>query len=44
MQVTEALPAAAMDPPTISMTFSITDSPLAGREGLQVIFFSHTDT
>jgi GTP-binding protein len=36
MQVTEALPAAAMDPPTISMTFSVNDSPLAGREGHQL--------
>ncbi|CAK9265635.1 unnamed protein product [Sphagnum jensenii] len=35
-KVTEALPAAAMDPPTISMTFSINDSPLAGREGHQL--------
>ncbi|KAH9560853.1 hypothetical protein CY35_06G129800 [Sphagnum magellanicum] len=35
-EVTEALPAAAMDPPTISMTFSVNDSPLAGREGHQL--------
>lgn len=36
LQVGQALPAAAIDPPTISMTFSVNDSPLAGREGTQV--------
>ncbi|CAK9867982.1 unnamed protein product [Sphagnum jensenii] len=35
-EVTEALPAAAMDLPTISMTFSVNDSPLAGHEGHQL--------
>src|SRR6202007_3471409 len=33
MEVTEALPAQPIDPPTISMTVSVNDSPLAGREG-----------
>ena len=31
--VTEAIPAQAIDPPTISMMFSTNDSPLGGREG-----------
>ncbi|HEY0052202.1 MAG TPA: translational GTPase TypA [Caulobacteraceae bacterium] len=36
LEVTEALPAQPIDPPTISMTVSVNDSPLAGREGDQV--------
>ena len=32
----EALPAVAIDEPTLSMTFSINDSPFAGREGTYV--------
>lgn len=36
VDVTEALPAAAMDPPTLSMTFSVNDSPLGGRDGNQL--------
>jgi GTP-binding protein len=36
MEVTEALPAQPIDPPTISMTVSVNDSPLAGREGSKV--------
>jgi GTP-binding protein len=36
MEVTEALPAQPIDPPTISMTVSVNDSPLAGREGDKV--------
>jgi GTP-binding protein len=35
-QVTEALPAQPIDPPTISVTFGINDSPLAGRDGKKV--------
>jgi GTP-binding protein len=34
--VSEALPAQPIDPPTISVTFGINDSPLAGREGDKV--------
>ena len=34
--VTEAIPAQPIDPPTITMTFSVNDSPLAGREGHKV--------
>ncbi len=34
--VTDALPSLPIDPPTLSMTFSINDSPLAGREGSKV--------
>jgi GTP-binding protein len=34
--VTEAIPAQPIDPPTITMTFSVNDSPLAGREGDKV--------
>ncbi len=34
--VTEALPAQPIDPPTISVTFGINDSPLAGRDGKKV--------
>src|SRR6202012_3379662 len=36
MDVTEALPAQPIDPPTISMTVSVNDNPLAGREGDKV--------
>src|ERR1700724_2807420 len=32
-EVTQALPAQPMDPPTLAMTFRINDSPLAGNEG-----------
>jgi GTP-binding protein len=31
--VANALPAPAIDPPTLAMTFSVNDSPLAGQEG-----------
>ncbi len=34
--VTEAIPARPIDPPTIAMTFSVNDSPLAGTEGDKV--------
>jgi len=34
--VTVPIPASPIDPPTLSMTFSINDSPLAGREGSKV--------
>lgn len=30
------LPTVQLDPPTISMTFSVNDSPLAGRDGTHV--------
>jgi len=36
MEVTEALPSLPIDPPTISMTVAVNDSPLAGREGDKV--------
>lgn len=36
LSVTEAIHAQPIDPPTLSMTFSINDSPLAGREGDKV--------
>jgi GTP-binding protein len=36
IELTEALPAQPIDPPTISMTVSVNDSPLAGREGDKV--------
>src|SRR5258707_4656484 len=35
-EVTEALPADPIDPPTLAMTFSVNDSPLAGRYGGKV--------
>ncbi|PWA02264.1 hypothetical protein BB558_001598 [Smittium angustum] len=34
--VTEPLPFVAVDPPTVSMSFGVNDSPLAGREGTQL--------
>lgn len=34
-----ALPTVVLDPPTISMTFGVNDSPLAGRDGTHVSFF-----
>ena len=34
--VNEALPAQPIDPPTITVTFGINDSPLAGRDGKKV--------
>src|SRR5258707_873317 len=36
LEVTEALPADPIDPPTLAMTFSVNDSPLAGRDGGKV--------
>lgn len=33
-----ALPTVELDPPTISMTFGVNDSPLAGRDGVHVSF------
>ncbi len=36
MEVLTALPAQPIDPPTISMTVSVNDSPLAGKEGDKV--------
>jgi GTP-binding protein len=36
MEVTDALPAQPIDPPTISMTVSVNDSPLAGKDGDKV--------
>src|SRR4029077_5718780 len=35
-EVTEALPADPIDPPPLAMTFSVNDSPLAGRDGGKV--------
>jgi GTP-binding protein len=35
-EVTSALPADPIDPPTLAMTFSVNDSPLAGRDGSKV--------
>ncbi|HYE49568.1 MAG TPA: translational GTPase TypA [Azospirillaceae bacterium] len=35
-QVTDALPAQPIDPPTLAMTFGVNDSPLAGRKGDKV--------
>ncbi|XP_068664454.1 uncharacterized protein [Aristolochia californica] len=36
VEVTSALPSVKIDPPTISMTFSVNDSPLAGRDGIHL--------
>jgi GTP-binding protein len=36
LDVTDALPAQPIDPPTISMNVSVNDSPLAGKEGDKV--------
>jgi len=36
VDVTEAIPAQPIDPPTITVTFGINDSPLAGRDGKKV--------
>jgi len=36
LEVTDALQAQPIDPPTLSMTFSVNDSPLAGQEGDKV--------
>jgi GTP-binding protein len=36
MSVTEAIHATPIDPPTLAMTISVNDSPLAGREGDKV--------
>ena len=36
LEVETALPAQPIDPPTISVTFGINDSPLAGRDGAKV--------
>ena len=35
-QIMSALPTVELDPPTISMTFGVNDSPLAGRDGTHV--------
>src|SRR5579885_2774988 len=35
-EVGDALPADPIDPPTLAMTFSVNDSPLAGRDGSKV--------
>jgi len=35
-EIMKALPSLPIDPPTLAMTFSINDSPLAGREGSKV--------
>src|SRR6202162_1384877 len=35
-EVSAALPADPIDPPTLAMTFSVNDSPLAGRDGSKV--------
>src|SRR5580698_2054011 len=35
-EVTVAIHADPIDPPTLAMTFSVNDSPLAGREGTKV--------
>ncbi|MBT5161969.1 MAG: translational GTPase TypA [Alphaproteobacteria bacterium] len=36
MEITDALVAQPIDPPTLAMTFSVNDSPLAGQEGSKV--------
>lgn len=33
LEIVQALPSLPIDPPTLSMTFGVNDSPLAGREG-----------
>ncbi|KAL3364105.1 hypothetical protein AABB24_013050 [Solanum stoloniferum] len=35
-EVTTALPTVVLDPPTISMTFGVNDSPLAGSDGIHL--------
>src|SRR6202043_1880261 len=35
-EVTAALPADPIDPPTLAMTFAVNDSPLAGRDGTRL--------
>jgi GTP-binding protein len=35
-EITDALAAQPIDPPTLAMTFGVNDSPLAGREGAKV--------
>ena len=35
-EINQPIPALPIDPPTLSMTFSINDSPLSGREGSKV--------
>ena len=35
-EVSEPIPGQPIDPPTLAMTFSVNDSPLAGREGTKV--------
>ena len=36
VEITKAIPAQPIDPPTISVTFGINDSPMAGRDGKKV--------
>ena len=36
IEITNAIPAQPIDPPTISVTFGINDSPMAGRDGKKV--------
>jgi GTP-binding protein len=36
VEVTQPITATPIDPPTLAMTFSVNDSPLAGREGTKV--------
>lgn len=36
LEITEPLKAQPIDPPTLAMTFSVNDSPLAGKEGSKV--------
>ncbi|PKI42586.1 hypothetical protein CRG98_037031 [Punica granatum] len=36
VEVMTALPTVELDPPTISMTFGVNDSPLAGRDGIHL--------
>jgi len=35
-EVTKPIPSQPVDPPTLAMTFSVNDSPLAGREGSKI--------